>query len=361
MTGLVSTPLIPISQRMGSHRGAQGIIWAQMLREDGWDLTANISGDRYLSDFNEFDSLIAYHGNDWTGSTNLFGGVQAFPYVHNFVNFSKFTRHNDTGMGVYSIGIDMPDYSGMIKALLDKRPEKADPLWFEADFDNLRMMQQRSVTIEPKSRKRVVAGDSHTICMYRPGWETNAVQYKTLWGALKMGLEGFASFRRPLASLEEVEFYFGNIDVRHHLCRQPDPIGAARDLATAYHDAVAALDFDGPKRVYELLPIENERRSLPKTGWYDGTPFFGTRKQRDDCRQAFRDRLLECEKRSGKVEVVLWVDDTLIINKEGELDFKSMEVPHSVHLSRAFYPHWQGWEWNHLEDPKAKKDLTAFI
>jgi hypothetical protein len=356
MTSLVSTPLIPISQKMGSHRGSQGIIYAQMLWEDGWDVTANISGQHYISDFNRFGSMFVYHGNDWAGSINLFGGLKAFPYIHNFVNFSKFKGP------AYSLWIDMPDYYGMMIDLMERPSShgKVNPEWCGVDWVNLKRLCETATRVEPLRRKKVVAGDSHTICMYRPTWDVNAVQYKTLYGALKMGLEQFVSFRRPINELEEIEFYFGNIDVRHHLCRQPDPIEAARDLAVRYYDAVAAMDFRGPKRVYELLPPENERRSLPKTGYHDGTPFFGERARRNECRLAFRDKLLECEKKVGGVEVVLWVDKYLIINQDGELDFKSMEVPHSVHLSRASYPHWQGWNWNHLEDPK-KSGLDSFI
>ena len=364
MTGLVSTPLIPISKKMGSHRGAQGIIWAQMLREDGWDLVANISGEYYESDFNKFDSLITYHGNDWAGSVNLFGGLANFPYIHNFVNFSKFRNHQAShhNPGIYSLMIDMPDYAGMIKALMDRPSSrgKVNPVWLKADFKNLKLMQERSITVKPKPRDRVVAGDSHTICMYRPGWETNAVQFKTLHGAMKMGLEQFVSFRRPMKELKEIEFYFGNIDIRHHLCRQPDPIQAAKDLAMNYYCEVEKIRFNGPKRIYELLPIENERRSLPKTGYFDGTPFFGSWKLRDDCRLAFRDELLRVEKEIGGAEVILWVDKYLNINPAGELDFSSMEVPHSVHLSRASYPHWQGWSWNYLPDPK-KAGINNFL
>jgi hypothetical protein len=356
MTALVSTPLIPISKKMGSHRGSQGIIYAQMLREDGWDIAANISGEHYIKDFNRFAELVVYHGNDWTGSVNLFGGLAKFPYIHNFVNFSKFQGP------VHSLMIDMPDYAGMIRGLMDRPSSqgKINPEWLEADFDNLRAMQDRCVTIKPLPRKRVVAGDSHTTCMYRPGWDVNAVIYKTLYGALKTGLEGFVTFNRPLNELEEIEFYFGNIDVRHHLCRQPEPLAASRELARRYYEAVAGLDFDGPRRVYELLPIENPRRSLPKTGYYDGSPFFGSWSDRNDCRLAFRDELLRCEKEIGGVEVVLWVDKYLTINEVGELDFSSMEQPHSVHLSRAVYPYWRGYEWNHLEDPR-KKGLDSFL
>lgn len=335
-----------------------------MLKEDGWDLVANISGEHYISDFNQFDSLIVYHGNDFTGTTNLFGGLAKFPYIHNFVNFSKFRNHYAGYLksGIYSLMIDMPDYAGMIKTLMDRPSSqgKVNPEWLEADFDNLKLMQERSITVKPKPRDKVVAGDSHTTCMYRPGWDVNAVIYKTLYGALKTGLEQYVSFRRPLDQLKEIEFYFGNIDVRHHLCRQPDPLEATRELARRYYAAVADLEFDGEKRVYELLPVENERRSLPKTGYYEGTPFFGAWKDRDDCRQLFRDTLLRCEKETGDVKVVLWVDKYLIINEAGELDFRSMEQPHSVHLSRASYPWWNGWSWNHLPDPKIG-GLEAFL
>lgn len=342
---------------MGSHRGAQGIIWAQMLREDGWDITANISGDHYLTDFNRFESLVTYHGNDWTGTVNLFGGLQKFPYIHNFVNFSKFR-----GPHVFSLMIDMPDYAGMIRALMSRPSSvgKINPEWLEADLDNLDLMQRRSMTVVPRPRNKIVAGDSHTTCMYRPGWDVNAVIYKTLYGALKEGLEKYVTVNKPLSELEEIECYWGNIDVRHHLCRQTNPLDSTRELARRYYEAVGELSFSGPKRVYELLPIENSRRGLPKTGYYDGTPFFGSWSERNDCREAFRDELLKFEKEIGGVEVVLWVDKYLNINEAGELDFSSMEVPHSVHLSRAFYPHWQGWEWNHLPDPKAQ-GLSSFL
>jgi hypothetical protein len=32
------------------------------------------------------------------------------------------------------------------------------------------------------------------------------------------------------------------------------------------------------------------------------------------------------------------------MNKAGELDFKYMEKPKSIHLSREFYPYWNGIE-----------------
>jgi hypothetical protein len=48
-----------------------------------------------------------------------------------------------------------------------------------------------------------------------------------------------------------------------------------------------------------------------------------------------------------------------MINPAGELDFKYMEKPKSVHLSREFYPHWQGWEYNGLEQTRESLNITT--
>ena len=37
-------------------------------------------------------------------------------------------------------------------------------------------------------------------------------------------------------------------------------------------------------------------------------------------------------------------------NKESEMTFDVMEKPKSVHISRKYYPYWQGLEWNGIEN-----------
>ena len=129
----------------------------------------------------------------------------------------------------------------------------------------------------------LAAGDSHAICMYRPGYNVNSVPFKTLHGALKMGLE---SFIRPNPNVKHVEFYFGNIDIRHHIMRQPDWQESIRTLVDEYINQMVALKYEH-KTIYELLPIENERRTIPQSGWFMATPFFGTWAQRDEARKYF--------------------------------------------------------------------------
>jgi hypothetical protein len=347
MTAILTAPFIPIAKNLSSHRAAQGVIYADQLKQAGIDLIVNMSLDRYHEDHNKFDEMYVYHGNDWSGHLNLFGGLKEFPHVDNFLNFSKFKGK------VYSLVIPFPDYYDQLKHKVDLATEKnkeIDPRWLQIDWDNIKRMEQTAEVVDPnliKTYRNISIGDSHAICMYRPGWMNYSVPFKTLHGALKMGLHTF--IKPATAEFDNIEFYFGNIDVRHHLLRQLDPNQAVADIVAEYVKQAEEVADRWKARVtlYELLPIENERRHIPKTGWYEKTPFYGSRLERDKIRLLFRDEL---KKRvSDRVSVFEWV--SRMINFEGELDFKYMEKPQSVHLSREYYPHWQGWEWNGLEKP----------
>lgn len=340
MTAVLTAPFIPISKNLSSHRAAQGVIYADQLREAGIDLYVNMSLDRYVEDHNTFDVMYVYHGNDWGGSLNLFGGLQEFPHVDNFVNFSKFKGK------IYSVAIDFPNYYDQLKHKVDVATAKnkfIDPRWHEVDWDNVLRMEKESITIIPNDLVQypnISIGDSHAICMYRPDWNNVSIPFKTLHGALNAGLKSFL----PDRPLENVEFYFGNIDVRHHLLRQEDPELATRTLVQRYFEQAKELNIDVV--IYELLPPENESRSIPKTGWYNGTPFYGTRKERNEIRLIFNDEAKK--QQSNTVHLFEWVSP--LINKDGELDFMYMEKPKSVHLSRTAYPHWQGLDWNGLTE-----------
>jgi hypothetical protein len=175
--------------------------------------------------------------------------------------------------------------------------------------------------------------------MHRPGWTVNSVPFKTLNGALNVGLNTFIEEFTSIDNVASVEFYFGNIDVRHHLCRiEGNSIDNAKLLANRYVEAVEALPIRDAA-IYELLPIENESRKLPKTGYYKSKPFHGSWIERNAVRHAFND---QCESlcKQSKIRFIRWTD--YLLNAKFELDFAYMEKPHSIHLSREFYPHWNG-------------------
>ena len=88
-----------------------------------------------------------------------------------------------------------------------------------------------------------------------------------------------------------IEFYFGNIDIRHHLCRQDNPEQATKELVRKYVEQARAIAnfHNATIRLYEPLPIENPSRKIPKTGWHKGAPFCGDWPSRNFVRKLFRE------------------------------------------------------------------------
>jgi hypothetical protein len=182
----------------------------------------------------------------------------------------------------------------------------------------------------PNPTRKIVIGDSHSICMYRPGWTVNSVPFKTLNGAINEGFDTFIPHE-----YDELECYFGNIDVRHHAIRLEQKV---EDLADRYIEEASKYKA----KIYELLPIECPSRKIPQSGFYKGQPFYGSWSERNDFRNQFNDYI---EKEYG---IIRWTQH--LYNEQGQLDFKYMEKPQSIHLSREFYPYWNGMETNSLEE-----------
>lgn len=323
MKNIINCPFIPIAKRVASHRGAQGVMYGDQIREKYGHCDVNYGGE--ITDHNSYDNLWVYHGNDWSGGLNMFGGVYGFPYVRNTVNFSKFEGK------VYSIGMEFPPYHEMIKNKLESAKREYQEEWDEVDLHNLeRMYVEAEVVDYPNKTGKIVIGDSHSICMYRPGWTINSVPFKTLNGAINDGFDKYIP-----GPYEELHCYFGNIDVRHHAIRLEQK---PEELADRY--ITEAEKYNA--KIYELLPIENESRKIPQSGYYKGEPFYGTWQERTDFRNQFNDYI---EKEYG---IIRWTQH--LYNEEGELDFRYMEKPKSIHLSREFYPYWNGMATISLED-----------
>jgi len=323
MKNIINCPFIPIAKRAASHRGAQGVMYGDQIRQKYGECDVNYGGE--ISDHNAYDNLWVYHGNDWSGGLNMFGGVYGFPYVQNTVNFSQFKGK------VYSIGIDFPPYHEMVRNKLESAKKEVQPEWHQVDLKNLERMFNEAERVDyPNITNNLVVGDSHSICMYRPGWTVNSIPFKTLNGALNEGLKSFIDIK-----VDKIQFYFGNIDIRHHVCRLNADI---EKLCDRYIEQVSELGGE----IFELLPIENESRKIPQSGYYKGKPFYGSWEERNEARNKFNDYI---EKEYG---LIRWTQH--LYNEKGELDFKYMEKPQSIHLSREFYPYWNGMETNSLED-----------
>ena len=288
-----------------------------------------------------------YHGNDYSEGLNLFGGMNGFSGLKNTCNFSKFKGK------VYSLGIDFPPYHKWIKERLDKTKSQNKPYlpeWDDVDLDNLKRMHEEAETLEhPHKTKKLIIGDSHSICLYRPGWMVKSIPFKTLNGMLseKDAFESCIGSVDEFWKFDEIEFYFGNIDVRHHLCRiGGNSIENTIKLANDYVKEINRfnLEYGYDITLYELLPIEDESRVIPKTGYHKGKPFWGNWSQRNSCRLTFRDEIKKAARKFNNIKIKTWSD--YLMNDKKQLSFDCMETPRSVHLSREHYPYWQGQDWD---------------
>ena len=336
------TGLGPISNKIHSHKAAQAIIYADQIKQAGHDVTINLVNNK-VKNYSEFDEIYFYHGSDWSGNLNLFGGIQAYPNQDYVSALSHFNGK------IKSIIVDFPDYASMFR----DRLTKADMTWDNVHWENLLRLQNAAETIDPNTLKRynkIGFGDSHAISMYRPGWENVSVPFSTLHGSIN---RGFETYIPEGGQYDEIETYFGNIDIRHHLCRFDNPIEEANKLADRYGEEVERIRkvYKANVTAWEPLPIEDESRKVPKTGWYKGTPFYGEWQQRNDVRTIFTERL------KSHTQVYEWTEK--LVNSKGQLDFEAMEKPQSIHLSRASYPHWQGKEWT--EEQEEVSTLEAFF
>ena len=348
---LVTSPFNKISDRPSSHRSAQAFIYAQQLIEHGRDVTVDTTG---TVDVGQYDEIYVYHGNDWGGTLNMFGGPAKWDGIERLQRFTT----GCFGKKVYSLAIPFPDYAALLHERLSKATPEVNARWPSHIVQNLGVIQANSSVVDTnfgtgshilihRERDKIVVGDSHAISHYRPGWMVNSVPYSTLYGSLKKGLDTFVHYDPILSNhqFNHAELYFGNIDIRHHLCRQEKPTEASRLLASDYYEAAFKLahDIDARIGIVEPLPIENESRKVPTTGFYKGTPFYGTWEQRDEVRRCFISQLHHmCSTLGAACPVYIKEWTKPLMNDKGELSFDAMEKPKSVHLGRYAYPDWQG-------------------
>jgi hypothetical protein len=171
-------------------------------------------------------------------------------------------------------------------------------------------------------QRKAVIGDSHSLSAWRPGFGLRRSDGKTLHGFLNL-----AVVDKINSVYDETITYFGNIDLRFHLMRQPDPKAATVELFTKYAEFSNSLKNN---TVIGLLPVENESRKLPGTGLYKGQKFFGTRAERMELREIAHATL-----KSAGIKVLEWPESW--VDADGTAMFEYMEPKQSVHLKPKYY------------------------
>ena len=174
-----------------------------------------------------------------------------------------------------------------------------------------------------------MVGDSHSISAWEPGRTINRLDGKTLNGALKIGLKNLI----PTKDQKNVQFYFGNIDVRFHFHRFGGA-DAIREIFKRYVDQLTDLKKEGYNiTLTHLIPVEDESRKIPGTGKYLGKNFFGSQLERLEYVEHFNS-LIEQTAESLDLKVARWKN----LDYNG-LSFDDMESRQSVHIRPSSYMH----------------------
>jgi hypothetical protein len=172
--------------------------------------------------------------------------------------------------------------------------------------------------------RKLVRGDSHSLSVWKPGFGLDRTDGKTLFGFLK-DADSLVDLWNE--KYDEVILYFGTIDLRFHLMRQENPRAAVGDLFRRYIEFAKKLNN---ATLVNLLPIEHESRKLPGTGLYLKQPYFGTRQERMDLRDA-ANRIIN----NSGLKTIQWPDEW--IDEDGMKMFEYMEPKQSVHLKPKYY------------------------
>lgn len=314
---------------------------------------------RLSKDWREFDVIYTYHGVDFQPGSkymNVFDGL----VEKSAMFFERLAWPQHDHIKYVSVDYPMPDYGWLCKT---KKGTKS-AYWENANWDKVsERCRDVPYLLDPLLGKaqHLVIGDSHSGSVYRPPAMILRKDGRTLSGILKKTVKReIAEFGSTLSTdkwckeayfgvdprfqpgegfklqdIESLTCYWGSIDVRHHLCREANPLQATRDLLKRYEQELLTLD-GRPIELVQLLPIEDESRVIPKTGYYEDAPFYGTRQQRMEVLRVFNDELAELAERHPGWTLYRWpkhwyeVDGVEFMNTY-------MERPRSVHLAYKYY------------------------
>ena len=307
-----------LSPKPQSHKSGWAFHLANQLTAAGYTDVQVITDIE--TDWSKFDIMLLEHGMEFKGSFNIFGGANDDLYNQAIRLFSK-------GVRMYSLHHDMP----CVGTLIEKRLKTGSDLFktLEVRIEDAKEICASIPRVDRiQKTKSLCFGDSHSFSQYTPGYMTDRHDGLTLFGTLRRGIRSYVP-----QDIEELRIYLGNIDIRHHLMRQANPSKALKDMMAMYEQQLIDLEIDNIE-VVQALPIENESRPLPKTGYYKDAPFAGSWAERTELVKQFNQLVTDMCNRNGWKT---WRHPDVYINSFGELTFDVMEKPKSVHIAREYY------------------------
>ena len=346
---MIISPINNHANRTYSHRTGWGRMWANCLNtEMGFN-----------ADWSNEEKVYLEHGMEWkegAKSINYFLASEKQlrelaeenkqrvadgkkPKESSWEKLAAKARMFENFKGqLFSLDIDCPMYGTLLKTRV--KPWVPD-VFKNLNFDKIDEVCKKATTIKQEDLKRdfLVLGDSHSLSAWHEDAALCRNDGQTLNGAINTG---FDHWIKGFGDIKTLRTYFGNIDIRHHVCRLfedgDDQRSAVKDLVKRYFkelERVKELYNIEEIQIVAALPIENISRKLPKTGYHKGKPYWGTWKERDYIANEFNFLCsMLCNKLNGYT-FVEWPKE--FKNEAGELDFAYMERPQSVHISPEHY------------------------
>lgn len=327
---VIDDVLTSYTLRLDSHRSSWPRMQRCMLEDNNVDVTMP-GGD--LETLRNAETWFVSHGMEFNGNYNLNSGWQPEHAERLRIMIDKGEQN------VYSLERPMPQ----LVELLQPRAEQTQHNLTLSEWHELQNIVDKASVVshnELWTGEGVVLGDSHAVARYRRGRLVLRNDGLTMYGMLKRGLK---------TMLEEAGVYqthkliiaSGNIDIRHHLARQDDPMQSVSELLSDLWSQLEELVTDGYIIEHEVTapyPIEFEGRKLPKTGYYKGTPFYGSREaRREIARYMYQEMLIRFPR------VHKWPERWYTMDAE-DYATEFMEKPRSVHLSPRHH------DWNYEEN-----------
>lgn len=315
----IYNPVYGFNAKLTSHRSSWPHMLAAQMKYAGLKNTKVITSKD--EDLSKYHAIILDWGMEFKGVFNVFGGASDDLAQ----DLEKFAAYEGS---LYSAHVEPPDIAGFIEARRHTGTERFQKLSVDPFINKNMWMKWFDHVFYSE---HIVFGDSHALSCYRPGYMMYRHDGQTLHGILKQGISNVV----PMDAKHMV-FYFGNIDVRHHLCR-PNSTSLHEMMDNMESQLCAWRGGKDPKKVtiVNLLPVEHEGRKLPKTGYYEGTPFYGSREKRADLVAYYNDRVHTMCKTHGFARQE-WPEEWYAMDPE-EYAEKIMERPRSVHIGRQGY------------------------
>jgi hypothetical protein len=312
---IIDDVFLSYSDKIHSHRSAYARIIKNQLDFLGLNTKIAVKNDN----LNDYDCFFILLPPEFQKTYNLFLGAEDG-------NAERLERILNFKGKIFSINKKLVDIGDFVR----KRYNASTDKWKKLNVEELSNISNNTQHINLILDSNVfVLGDSHSNSVYIPGSNISRNDGKTLYGILKEGFESYIP-----NNTKHLISYFGNIDIRHHLCRQENPVESTLMLVNNYINSLKKLNVD-KLSVVQLLPIEYEQRKLSKTGYYKGTPFFGSLKERKKLMELFNSKLEELAL-VNNIKIIKWPKIWYEMDPKEFAD-TYMEKPYSVHLSPEYY------------------------